>query len=183
MRPAPALDDAALLQRCRAADQRAWRLLVARYEDLVFVTALKTGLDRDAALDVFQQVWSELFRSLHRIENPQALPRWLMVTARRLAFREATVRRLWVDEAEDDLVDPRALPDEEVEQQERRARVHRALQQLGDPCARLLRMLFLKGAPASYREISRRTGLAIGSIGAARGRCLARMHRLLEGMP
>jgi RNA polymerase sigma factor (sigma-70 family) len=173
-------DNAALLARCVEGDEEAWGLLVGRYENLVFSVALGAGLNVDEAEDVFQQVWIELFRSARRIRSPQALPRWLMVATRRLCFKQAarSSRRLGL--VSEDLVDPDALPDEVVEAYESRRRLEEALSRLDAACARLLRLLFLAEKKISYRRISKETGLAVGSIGPIRSRCLTRLRRILE---
>jgi hypothetical protein len=52
----------------------------------------------------------------------------------------------------------------------------RALAVLSPRDAALVRLLFAEPAP-SYAEISQRLGLAVGSIGPTRGRCLEQLAR------
>jgi hypothetical protein len=40
--------------------------------------------------------------------------------------------------------------------------------------------LFYEQPPLAYRDLAARLGLATGSIGFIRGRCLKRLQRLLE---
>lgn len=176
------LDNEALIARCVAGDERAWRCLVDRYKNLVYSVALKWGLSDDEADDVFQLVWLEVHRSLERIRDPQALPRWLIVATRRLCLKRTSRGRRPMAELSADLVDPAALPDEEVERFEIRRRLEWALERLGGTCSRLLRLLFLEDGSGSgaYRRAARETGLALGSIGPVRARCMARLRRLLE---
>jgi RNA polymerase sigma factor (sigma-70 family) len=176
-------DDASLLLRCQQGDERAWNVLVDRYERLVYSVALRTGLDREVAVDVFQQVWLELYRSIARIRDPKALPRWLIVSTRRLAYKVAVLGSRTVDGVLEEMVDPAALPDAHIEELNRRRWLEEGLRRLGDPCARLLRLLFLEPKEPSYQEIAQRTGLAIGSIGPIRARCLTRLRRVLETSP
>ncbi len=176
----PSIDDGHLLARCAERDEEAWRLLVERYENLVFSTALSVGLDREAAADVYQQVWFELHRSLRRIRDAQALPRWLMVTTRRIAYRQAVVAGRWVEELRDDLLDPRPSPDSRVEAMEQRFVLETGLQKLGGRCEQLLRLLFLSERKWSYKQIARKVGIAVGTIGSTRARCLLRLRQILE---
>ena len=44
----------------------------------------------------------------------------------------------------------------------------------------MIRLLFYRAAPVSYRDVAARLGLATGSIGFIRGRCLKRLQRALE---
>lgn len=178
--PRPDDDDVALLSRCRQGDELAWNLLIDRYERLVWSVALRAGLDREVAVDVFQQVWLELHRSIDRIRDAKALPRWLIVSTRRLSYKLAAAGNRTVDGVLDEMVDPAALPDATVEDLDRTRWIEQGLQRLGDPCAKLLRLLFLHPRELPYQDIARRTGLAVGSIGPIRARCLTRLRRLLE---
>jgi RNA polymerase sigma factor (sigma-70 family) len=175
----PGTGDPELLEACRAGDDDAWRELVARYERLVYSAALQTGLDRDAAVDVFQQVWVELHRSLFRIRDAQALPRWLIVTARRIAYRHAVVAGRWLHDVREDLVDPNPSPDSVVVALEQRHRLEQAFAELDERCRTIVRLLFLDDRPATYDEVSKRTGLSPDSVGPTRTRCLAKLRRLL----
>jgi hypothetical protein len=44
----------------------------------------------------------------------------------------------------------------------------------------LVRLLFYEQPPLPYAEVARKLGLATGSIGFTRGRCLERLHKILE---
>jgi RNA polymerase sigma factor (sigma-70 family) len=169
-----------LLAACQSGSDAAWERLVARYENLVFSTALQAGLDRDAAVDVFQQVWIELHRSLLRIRDARALPRWLIVTTRRIAYRHAVVTGRWVTDVREDMADPTPTADVAVVELERRQQLEEGLHALGGRCEELLRLLYYTRRKVSYREIGRRLDLAEDSIGSLRTRCLARLRRILE---
>ncbi len=172
--------DSELLRRCSSNDEEAWRLLVSRYQNLVWSVALDVGLENEDAADVFQEVWLELHRSIPRIRNPAALPRWLMVATRRLSYKVAARRRRMLPELSLDLIDEAALPDEELERVESRRRIEEALEALGGRCEDLIRLLFLVPDRPSYDEVSERLGMAVGSIGPIRSRCLGRLRSILE---
>ena len=44
----------------------------------------------------------------------------------------------------------------------------------------MIGMLFYADLPMPYREVARKLGLAVGSIGFIRGRCLRKLQKLLE---
>ena len=44
----------------------------------------------------------------------------------------------------------------------------------------MIRLLFYEQPPLPYVEVARRLGLATGSIGFIRGRCLKRLQKELE---
>lgn len=170
-----------LIEACARGDQAAWSRLVSQYEDLVFSTALQTGLDHEAAVDVFQQVWLELHRSLLRLRDPQALPKWLIVTTRRLAYKQAVTRNLWLNEVREDLVDPTPGPESTIVAMEERGAVEAAMQKLDSRCREVLRMFFYTDDKPSYRTVAAELGLAEDSVGSLKTRCLDRLRDVLEG--
>ena len=78
-----------------------------------------------------------------------------------------------------DLVDPSRLPEDEVIAAQSRVSVEEGLRQLDARCARLLSILFFSPEPPSYDAISETLGLARGSIGPIRIRCLERLRRVI----
>lgn len=174
-------DDARLLLECRNGDQTAWADLVRRYENLVYSTALQTGLDQEDAADVFQQVWLELYRSLLRIRDPKALPRWLIVTTRRIAYKHAVVAGRWVRDIRESMIDPAPGADSVITVLEQRQELEEAMAALDERCRQVLRMFFYAESKVSYRTVSERLGLSEDSIGSLRSRCLERLRRKLGG--
>ena len=55
-----------------------------------------------------------------------------------------------------------------------------AVARLPPRCQEMIRLLFYQQPPMSYRDLAARLGLATGSIGFIRGRCLKRLQRTLE---
>ena len=53
-----------------------------------------------------------------------------------------------------------------------------ALTGLGEPCEELLTLLFVEDA--AYEKVAKKVGLAVGSIGVYRRRCLQRLRGRLE---
>lgn len=153
--------------------------MVLRYKDLVYSTAVRTGLPAEDAEDVFQEVFLELQRSAARIRNPQALPRWLMVATRRLSYKVAVRRRRMLPDISEELVDPGRLQEDEVIAAQARLALEAGLQRVDARCAALLRVLFFSPEPPSYDELSVSFGLARGSLGPIRIRCLERLRREL----
>jgi DNA-directed RNA polymerase specialized sigma24 family protein len=59
---------------------------------------------------------------------------------------------------------------------ERHAALREAFTSLSPPCQRLLALL-IKDPPVPYEEISATLGIAVGSIGPTRRRCLEQLRR------
>lgn len=173
------LDDTALVARCLDDDDAAWSTLVRRYRALVYSTALRTGLDDESAADVFQQVWLELHRSMERLRDAVALPQWLIVTTRRVAYKTALKHDRPIEGVLDELVDPSGLPGDEFADLQSLQHLREHIEALGGSCARLLPLLFLDESEPDYAEIAARAGVAVGSIGPLRARCLGRLRRRL----
>ena len=55
-----------------------------------------------------------------------------------------------------------------------------AVRTLPPRCRQLIEMLFFEAPARPYQEVAARLGLAAGSIGFIRGRCLTRLRRELE---
>ena len=171
-------DDPTLIARCLDGDQDAWVTLVGRYNRLVFAVARRAGLSQEDAEDTFQVVFTTLYRRLEGLRNQERLASWLITTTHREAIR---VRRHVVPQDElSDEVPAGETPTEDVVESELQSQTVRdALAALDDRCATLLRALFLE-ADQAYTGIADRLGIAVGSIGPTRARCLAKLRSLLD---
>lgn len=170
--------DAQLIQGCLEGDEIAWKDLINRYGRLVYSVPRRYGLSPSDADDVFQNVFSLVFRRLAGLRNQQRLAPWLIT----ISYRE-TQRVLKksppagdIDEATPDGADP---PPDQVQAWERQHVVHRALEQLGPPCRELLTALFLDSSESSYQQVSIRLGIPFGSIGPMRARCFRKLEAIL----
>lgn len=171
--------DADLLQCCLQGDAHAWRELVRRYSRLVLGVPRAMGLQRDDADEVFQNTFAALHRTLPRIEDPSRIESWLVTASRRAALRLIRDRRRHQQlDARHLAEQPPALApaaDEAIERLRERERVARALASVSEPCRTLLTALFSDHG-MSYRELGERLGLAVGSLGAQRARCLQQLR-------
>ncbi|MFI4917268.1 MAG: RNA polymerase sigma factor [Phycisphaerales bacterium JB060] len=178
----PGQHHAQLLERCRGGDQRAWAELVQELGPLVFAVARRVGLAEDQCEDAAQATFAALASKLGTIREPEALPGWLATTARREAIRlsRAAAKRQGTPLAGD----PQAAdggPD--LEALETHHRLRTALDQLGPACRNLLRALYFEGSTPDYRGVAERLGVAVGSIGPTRQRCLAKLAEIFAGRP
>ncbi len=177
----PEPSNESLLTRCANGDDGAWAHLVDRYKRLVYSAILGFGLSPEDTADAFQDVWIELHQSVHRIRQPEALATWLLVCARRRAYKLATKQRArTMCGLSETLIDPGQAPSDAIEREDRRQRIERALVRIGGIQAELLRQLFLTEPRPSYQEIAKRSSIAQGSIGPLRARAIARLRRILE---
>ena len=170
-----------LVARARNGEQRAWDALVERYAPLVWSICRKYRLGDADAEDVGQNVWLRLVDQLDRVRDPAALPGWLATTTRRECAR---VRRgAQAAQAAGYGPDAGSLPDEHAGAAdagllaaERHAALRAAFAGL-PPCGQQLIAMLTADPPVPYAEISARLGIAVGSIGPTRARCLDRLRR------
>lgn len=175
--------DARLVGACLDGNEQAWTKLIAKYKNLIYSIPLKYGAPPQDAADIFQSVCLELFSELPRLRNTEALRSWIIsVTAHQAYHWKRKVRR----RAEDELTPldeeqlSSELPPDVVEGVERAQILREAVAGLPPRCQEIIKLLFYEPKPISYRELAARLGLATGSIGFIRGRCLARLERALQ---
>ncbi|WP_277208500.1 RNA polymerase sigma factor [Isoptericola croceus] len=179
---------AAALLGYRVGRTEAMSEFVREATPLLWRTVRAQGVAREVADDVVQQTWTALVGHAETISEPKATLKWLLVTARRAAWeavrkgRADEVRRTELPDDDADasgmLPDPSPGPEAEVLQDERDRLLWGALRELPDRCQELLRLVSLADRP-DYRSISAAIGMPIGSIGATRGRCLAKLRAVL----
>ena len=147
---------------------------------------MKYGAHPEDAADIFQAVWLELFGALPRVRDSAALRGWLVTVTTHLTFHWR-VKRRWAEETLTEFDDLR-VPSEPhehadlIEQLEREQLVREAVAGLPARCREIIRLLFYQQPPLPYQDLAKHLGLARGSIGFIRGRCLRRLHHTLEQM-
>jgi DNA-directed RNA polymerase specialized sigma24 family protein len=63
---------------------------------------------------------------------------------------------------------------------EREQLVRDCIEMLPPRCRRMITLLFFEYPPQPYNQVAEKLGLARGSIGFVRARCLKRLKRILE---
>lgn len=174
-------DDHALLQACIDGNQIAWNELVERYGRLVYSIPYRHGLAPEDAEEVFQNVFTIVFRQLEHLRNHDAFAGWLVTITRREVFLVSR-KSHHQSELDDNIEDHQPPPVELVQRWERLHFIHEALKRLESPCRELLTILFLEEPAPSYEEIAKRLKMPVGSIGPNRGRCLRKLEIILSDM-
>jgi RNA polymerase sigma factor (sigma-70 family) len=179
--------DDRLVTECLKGNQQAWSALIDKYKNLIFSIPIKLGLYDDAA-DIFQAVCLDLLTDLPRLREPRALPKWLMQTCyhKCLQSRRTAERHLPLagedGERSRESPGPATLPDDMLLQLEKEQMVRDAIAELAPRCEQMIRMLFFETPARPYEEVAKELGLATGSIGFIRGRCLGKLKQQLENM-
>ena len=174
--------DERLIKACLNGDERAWSALIAKYKNLIFSIPLKYGAGPDDAADIFQAVCMEVFTELPRLRDLGAFRSWLITVTAHQAFHWKRKTRRRGEEAlgsEDETLASEPAPDL-IQQLEQEQVLRDAIAQLSPRCQQLIKLLFYSQPQMPYRDVAKTLGVATGSIGFIRGRCLSRLLKTLQ---
>lgn len=170
-----------LFNRYRRDDRAALDELVLLLTPVLWQVVRAYRLDRPTAEDVVQTTWLTLVRHQATIADPLAVSSWVMVTARREAWRVSR-QSSRVEATADEMLAPRipraASAESEVMLSDTHRRLWAAVDALSDRCRRLLRVVAFEDRP-DYAGLAKDLAMPIGSIGPTRGRCLAKLRETL----
>ena len=174
--------DRDLILDCRNGDLGAWQRLLDRYERLVFSVPRRYGLSREDAADITQLTFTILFQSMDTLSEDSTLGAWLTTVARRHTWRRLDWKRReaagWYGSSSEKIL----LADtdtKDIERWELTEWLDYGLSLVGKPCRDLLSALYLDPKQPTYAEVAARLGMAVGSVGPTRIRCLNRLRRVL----
>ncbi|MBA3295753.1 MAG: sigma-70 family RNA polymerase sigma factor [Acidobacteria bacterium] len=98
MKPLPSITwaevgsrEAALVQRCAARDEDACADLVSEHQRMVYQLSLNLLGDHNEALDLSQEVFLRVFRTIHTFRGHAALRTWIY----RIVINQARNRQRW----------------------------------------------------------------------------------------
>jgi RNA polymerase sigma factor (sigma-70 family) len=173
--------DEQLIERCLAGDAEAWSALIDKYKNLIYSIPIKLGMHQDAG-DIFQAVCVHLLSNLSQLREHRALPKWLIQTCYHecLRHQRANSRHAEFDAGLDHPEDPSPLAEQTIIELQQEQNLREAISEMPERCGQMIRMLFFEMPARPYEEIARELGVATGSIGFIRGRCLARLRKYLE---
>jgi RNA polymerase sigma factor (sigma-70 family) len=176
-------DDSQLVKECLAGNEGAWSQLIDKYKALIYSIPVKYGLPPHEAADVFQSTCLELLTRLPELREPKALPKWLMQVAHHQCYRQKRqAQRLVSRDADADLPEPEtpAIAEFLVQQTQEEQMLRDAMRTLSPQCRRLVQLLFFETPPRPYAGVAAELGLALGSIGFTRQKCMERLRRNLD---
>jgi len=186
-RTAPPVPPLALeLLSWRAGDSAALERIVRRFSSPLWHIARSYNLDAATAEDAVQATWLAFVRHSHTVRQPEALAGWLATTVRREAIRLSRSRTSPArdgDEERPEKADPTQPTPEEAAIASLESRVlwsHVA--RLSERCRRMLRVVAFAQDP-DYASMSHELGMAVGSIGPTRRRCLDKLRVSLAADP
>ena len=165
--------EATLVQRCAARDEEACAELVAEHQRMVVQLAVNLLGDREEALDLSQEVFLRVFRTIHRFRGHSSLRTWIY----RIAVNQARNRhRFWRRRHRNDQVPLEVHvaahgefkstigeePDRLLEQKQLGERLQQALDRL--PFDQRTAIVLREIDGLSYDDIAFSLGVAIGTV-------------------
>ncbi|MBH5338405.1 sigma-70 family RNA polymerase sigma factor [Streptomyces pactum] len=173
----------ALIDDCLAGGQESWNRIVDRYTPLIWAIARGHRLSPADCEDVCQTTWMRVIQHLGKLRDPDKLANWISVSARRESLKHIQKAGRSTPTEDPEVFDrpqpPAGQPEERVLEKEARDEVLLAYCSLSPKCQALLGLL-VTDPPMTYDEIGAALGMARGSIGPIRGRCLKHLQRALE---
>jgi RNA polymerase sigma factor (sigma-70 family) len=179
--------DKRLVRACLDGNEDAWAALIDKYKRLIYSIPVRYGASPEDAADIFQFVCLELFSHLPQLRKTAALRGWIITVTAHQAFHWKRKHLKRTDREQTNL-DPEELGIEPsmasdvTDAAEREQMVREATALLSPRCQEMIRLLFYSEPPLPYKDVAQRLGLAVGSIGFIRGRCLQRLQKTLHGM-
>ena len=165
--------EAALIARCTSGDEAACTELVATHQRMVYSLALHLLGDRDEALDLSQEVFLRVFRTLSSFRGQSALRTWIY----RIVINQARNRQRWwrrrhrasqvsLDEHLQQCGEFESantvLPDRALASKETAERIWRALDRL--PFDQRTALILREIDGLRYEEIAFSLGVAVGTV-------------------
>jgi RNA polymerase sigma factor (sigma-70 family) len=168
-------------QRYRGGEPEAMAELVAMLTPILWHTVRAQRLEKEATEDVLQSTWLALVGHAESITDSRAILQWLLVAARREAWRVMRGQsKLAPYEMDADAVQ---APESELPENVTLRGVEDGLlwshfAALPERCRELLRVIAFADRP-DYVELALALRMPVGSIGPTRGRCLAKLRASL----
>lgn len=184
-KPAAPRSDEQLVKQCLLGSEEAWSALIEKYKALIYSIPVKHGLPPQDAADVFQATCVELLVRLPELREPRALPKWLIQVAHHQCCNwKKQSQRTVSHDSQPNLPEPEtpAIAEMILQHAQEEQKLREAMATLTAKCRRLIDLLFLQAPCRPYAEVARELGLAVGSIGFTRQKCIERLRRRLQEM-
>jgi len=185
--------EAELVQRCAAGDEDASAQLVSENQRMVMQLAVNLLGDHDEALDLSQEVFLRVFRTIRQFRGQSQLRTWIY----RIVVNQARNRQRWwrrryrssqvsldqhLEQYGDHLAGrDHAAPDRMFAQKQLAARLQDALDHL--PFDQRTAIVLREVDGLSYDEIAFSLGVTLGTVKSRLTRARQALRTVLQGAP
>ncbi len=187
------LDDSAVVKRFLEGEQRAFGILVDRYDNRLVNFVYRTIGDRERAQDLVQETFIRVYRHLHRFDPTKKFSTWIYTIASNLAKNELrnrsrnplvffqTIKKNWeADHRPLEWEDHTYRPDDLYRKRHLRAVVEKAVSELPEHHRVVFVLRELQGK--TYEEISEITAVNLGTVKSRLNRARNNFARIVAPM-
>ncbi len=186
-----AMTDEALVAAAQGEDMAAFEELVARHRDKIYARAFSMMRNEDAAIDLSQEAWVKGWQRLKQFHGEASFVTWMTRIVINLCLdqlrKQKRLRADSIEHLDEELggverqmpiISPN--PTEQLEQQELRQRIDRAMAQLSYEHRTVL--ILHEFEDLEYKEIAKRMGCSIGTVMSRLFYARRRLAALLAGL-
>ena len=175
--------DAEVVRRVRNGDRESFRILVVRYQDLLYRTAVRHVQHSDVAADLVQNAYVKAYSNIWRCRDPERFGAWLyriLVNG----CKDYLKSRRRSDVSLDDPDTPRmqipapSNPEREYERLDTRARIERALYGLPETMREAFLLKHVEGR--AYEDIAELLGVSVPALKMRVHRARTILKELME---
>ena len=187
------LDDSAVVARFLEGEQRAFGILVDRYDNRLVNFVYRTIGDRERAQDLVQETFIRVYRHLHRFDPTKKFSTWIYTIASNLAKNELrnrsrnplvffqTIKKNWeADHRPLEWEDHSYKPDDLYRKRHLRQVVEKAVSELPEHHRVVFVLRELQGK--TYEEISQITAVNLGTVKSRLNRARNNFARIVAPM-
>jgi RNA polymerase sigma factor (sigma-70 family) len=183
------LTEQELIQQLKRGDENAFKYLVDTYQDRVYNTCLGIVQQSADAEDVAQEVFIQVFRSIHQFKGDAKLSTWLyriattrsldLLRSRKSKKRFGFIQRMFGD-GNEPLVEVPDFnhPGIALEKKENAARLFKAINRL--PENQKVAFVLLKLEGLSYQQVSEVMKTSVAAIESLMHRAKQNLRKILE---
>ncbi|MEO5946911.1 MAG: RNA polymerase sigma factor [Chitinophagaceae bacterium] len=178
-----------LIQGLRNGDENAFRFLVTTYQDRIFNTSLGIVQNSEDAEDVAQEVFIQVYKSIHSFKAESKLSTWMyriattrsldLLRSRKSKKRSGLIQRLFGDGNEPLYEIPDFHhPGVTLDRKENAAKLFKAIAQLPDN--QKIAFTLHKLEDLSYQEVSETMKTSIAAVESLMHRAKLNLRKILE---
>jgi len=186
-----AMTDEELVAAAQANDMSAFEELVARHRDKIYARAFSMMRNEDAAIDLSQEAWVKGWQRLKQFQGEASFVTWMTRIVINLCLdqlrKQKRLRADSIEQLDEELggverqmpvITPN--PTQQLELQELRQRIDRAMAQLSYEHRTVL--ILHEFEELEYKEIAKRMGCSIGTVMSRLFYARRRLATLLAGL-
>ncbi|MES1198192.1 MAG: RNA polymerase sigma factor [Chitinophagaceae bacterium] len=183
------MNEVELIQRLRDGDEAAFKFLVENYQDRVFNTAISIVQNAEDAEDVSQEVFIQVYRSIHSFKAESKLSTWIyritttraldLLRSRKSKKRFGMLKRLLGDHNEVLYEVPDFNhPGVALDRKENASRLFKAIDKL--PESQKIAFTLHKMENLSYQEVSEVMKTSVAAVESMMHRAKQNLKKILE---